>query len=63
MEMILWITFGLVVVAGVLSLCAFFLVRSLERENARLVEFIEWYVNCKEKYDYLERKVEYYDGK
>jgi steroid 5-alpha reductase family enzyme len=61
MDLVLWITFWLVVVASGLSVWSVFLVRSLERENQRLTEFIEWYVNAQEKYGYYKRKVDYYD--
>lgn len=62
MTIALWITFSLVMLAFVLSLWAFVLVRQLENENARLTEFIEWYVNAKEKNEYIKRRETYYDS-
>ena len=62
MTIALWVTFSLVMLAFVLSLWAFVLVRQLENENARLTEFIEWYVNAKEKNEYMGRRETYYDS-
>ncbi len=59
----LYIALGLVTVAFGLSLYALVLVRQLEQDNARLTEFIEWYVNTKEKYDYMGRRATYYDNR
>lgn len=59
----LYIALGLVVVAFGLSLWALLLVRQLEDENARLTKFIEWYVNAKEKYEYIGRRETYYDSR
>jgi hypothetical protein len=60
MEFGLYAALLLVVAAFGLSLWAFVLVRRLEDENARLTEFIEWYVNAQEKNGYLKRRDTYY---
>jgi hypothetical protein len=60
MEFGLYVALGLVMLAFGLSLWALVLVRQLENENARLTEFIEWYVNAQEKYGYLKRRDTYY---
>jgi hypothetical protein len=63
MEFGLWVALLLVTVAFGLSVWTVVLVRQLEQENARLTEFIEWYVNAKEKYEYMARRETYYgDG-
>ncbi len=62
MEFGLYAALLLVVAAFGLSLWAFVLVRHLEDENARLTEFIEWYVNAQEKSGYLKRRETYYDN-
>jgi hypothetical protein len=61
MTIALWITFGLIMVALLLSLWVLVLVRELENENARLTEFIEWYVNTSE-YEYINRRETHYDS-
>jgi hypothetical protein len=60
MDIGVYVALGLVMLAFGLSLWALVLVRQLENENARLTEFIEWYVNAQEKYSYVQRRETYY---
>jgi hypothetical protein len=62
MDIGVYVALGLVMLAFGLSLWALVLVRQLENENARLTEFIEWYVNAQEKYGYVQRRETYNDG-